>query len=159
MEVDRLKREDLEKLLRSPALEIHDILKVAKDEFEVEIEVDESLSREETIEQIIDEVFDAYNRATIEVENDKYKLKVQKKTRTRKSKSADGKVSRKEFIINLVSEGKHDKNDIVEIVNEEYGYTKRGRSSKTRVGKTIRELKASKVLSEAADGTLSIKKR
>jgi len=158
MEVDQLKREDLEKLLKSPALELHDIIKVAKEEFDVDIVIDDSLSKAKQLDNIVDQVFAAYNTAIIEVQENKFREKVVKKTRTRKTKSADGKISAKQYIINLVAEGTHTKTEILEIMDEEYGYKKRGKSSKTRVSKTIRELKSTGSLDEAADGILSLKK-
>ena len=158
MEIDTLKKEDLERLINSEATEIHDILKVAKEEFDVDIVLDDSLTKKQKKESIIDQIYDAYNTAIVEVEQNKFKEKVEKRTRTRKSKSKNGKLSAKQFIINLVSEGKHTKKGILKIVDEEYGYTARGKSPKTRVSKTLRGLKDAASIKEAADGTLSLKK-
>ena len=158
MKIDNLTREDLERLINSEATEIHDVLKVAKEEFDVVIELDESLSTKQKKESIIDEIYDAYNRALIEVQENKMKERVEKKTRTRKTKSKDGKPSKKQFIINLVAEGKHTKADILKIVDEEYGYSARGKNPKTRVSKTLKGLKQAASIKEAADGTLSLKK-
>ena len=158
MEIDQLNREDLENLIKSPALELHDIIKVAKEEFEVDIVIDESLSKAKMLDGVVDQIFEAYNTAIIEVKENKFRERVVKKTRTRKTKSADGKVSRKQFIINLVAEGTHTKTEILDIMDEEYGYKKIGKSAKTRVSKTIRELSSSGTLEEAADGVLSLRK-
>jgi len=144
-------------MLRSPALELHDIVKVAKEEFEVDIELDDSLTRKQQIELIIDKVFEAYNRAIVEVESNKFKRKTEKRTNTRKTKSADGKVSRKQYILDRIAEGKYDKAQILDLTDEEYGYKAIGKNSKTRVSKVIRALKAANSLDEAADGVLSLK--
>lgn len=151
MEIKKITREELAKIINSPALKMKDVILVAKEEYDVEV------PENSTKEEAIDIIFDAYNTALVEIETNKYQQKAEKRTNTRKSKSSDGKPSRKQYIIGLIGSGEHTKESLIETVDAEYGYAAEGRTSKTRVSKVIRELKRSKSLTEAADGTLGIK--
>ncbi len=151
MEIKKITREELAKIINSPALKITHIIKMANEEYDVVVPEDA------TKEEAIDIIFEAYNAAIVEIETNKYQQRAEKQTRTRKSKSSDGKPSRKQTIINLIASGEHTKESLIETMDVEYGYAAKGKSSKTRVSKVIRELKGSNSLTEAADGTLGIK--
>ena len=157
MEIKRLTREDLADIINSPALKIEDVIKVAKDEYDVDVQIPEGATPKEAKEAAIDQIFDAYNAALIEIESNKYQQKAEKRTNTRKPKKADGQPSRKQAVIGLIGEGTYTKEALVAKMDADYGYAAAGKTSKTRVSKVIRELKKSNSLIEAADGTLSLK--
>lgn len=151
MEIERLTREDIARLFESPALTTEQIITVAREELAVEISPD--LSREE----MVDAAFEAYNHALIDVASHYTQQRAERATNTRKVKK-DGKPSRKQFVINLISAGGHTKESLMKVVDEEYGYTARGKSPKTRVSKVLRTLNKQNLLEESADGTFSLKR-
>ena len=56
-----------------------------------------------------------------------------------KSKT-NGKITKKEFIINLVKEGCYTRKQLIEKVDDHYGYTLNNKTSKVRVSKVLKEL-------------------
>jgi len=152
MEIERLTREDIARLFESPALTPEQIIAVALEELAVEISPD--LSREE----MIDVAFDAYNLALVDAASHSAQMGAEKATNTRRSKIG-GKLSRKQFIIDLISAGGHNKESLLKIVGEEYGYAAKGRTAKTRVSKVLRALKQRNLLEESADGTFNLRSK
>ena len=149
--MDRLTREDIQKIIDSPAITTDEIVKIAQEE--LDLELDPSLEKE----GMIDAIFEAYNIALIEVEERRDHMKAKKAVGIRKSRKKEGQLSRKEFIVNLISEGKYTKDQILNIVAEEFGYKARGKSPKTRVSRVIRELAQANQLETTADGVLKLK--
>ena len=150
MEIERLTRDDIARLFESPALTKDQIIAVALEELAIKISPD--LSKEE----MVDAAFNAYNLALVDVASHYAQVKAEKATNTRRSKT-DGKLSRKQFIINLIGKGGHNKESLLKVVGEEYGYTAKGRTAKTRVSKVLRALRQQNLLEESADGTFNLK--
>jgi hypothetical protein len=146
-----LTRDDIAHIINSPLLDNSEIVGVIKDELRVDIDPD--LTREEMVEA----VFEAYQVALEEVA---IKTKEANQEKKRVAAKRDGKpetVSRKQFIINLIEEGKYTKESIVDLVSEEYNYGVVGKKPTTRVGRVIRELNGQDKLQVLADGILRLK--
>lgn len=61
---------------------------------------------------------------------------------------------RKSHIIALVKESKWTIRQVVQIIDDQWGYAAQGKSSKTRVSKTIRDLRDNNMLYEESNGVL-----
>lgn len=70
------------------------------------------------------------------------------------STSAPPYADRKSHIIALVKESKWTLKQLVQIIDDKWGYAARGKSSKTRVSKTVRDLRDSKLVYEETNGVL-----
>jgi hypothetical protein len=143
--MEDLTKADIRNIIDSPSLDQGEIISIIKNE--LKIEIDSDLSREE----MVDEVYDAYQLALIEIESKTVDSKVKANKRANK---AEKKLSKKEFIINLVKEGKYTEAEIRQVLDEEYGWHLLGKSHKTRVSRTLRELRATDKIKETADGIL-----
>ena len=151
--IERLSREDFKKFLESPLMVKAEILKIFEEELDLVIDPD--LGKEE----MLDEIFSAYNNAIVEVEENRRREHIEnkflnKKTKKRRKKR---KGTVKDFILDKVKEGKFTKKDILEAVDEAFNYRAQGKNPKVRVSKVVRDLKKTDDLEEAVDGTLSIK--
>ena len=146
-----LTRDDIAHIINSPLLNNAEIVGVIKEELRVDIDPD--LTREEMVEA----VFEAYQVALEEVAIKTREAKQETKRAEAKKAGKPEKVSRKQFIINLIEEGKYTKESIVDLVSEEYGYGITGKKPTTRVGRVLRELNGEDKLQVLADGILRIK--
>ena len=143
MAMSTLTRDDIKNIIDMPDLTTEEICSVIKKELNIEIE--STLPKDE----MIDEVYNAYQLALQEIENKKNEAKVEKT----KIKSTTGfNITVKEFILNLIKENKHTKKDIIDITNTERGYAAKGSTCKTRVSRVVRELTKQGQLKVAADG-------
>ncbi len=73
------------------------------------------------------------------------------------SSSNPAYADRKSHIIALVKESKWTLKQITQIIDDQWGYAARGKSSKTRVSKTIRDLRDNQLLYEESNGILTWK--
>ena len=144
--MQKLTKEEIRNLVDSPKLSTEEIVQVVEEE--LLIKIDPALDKEE----IVDKVFEAYNKAIAEAEKNKPKAKP-KKINTSISTTP---YSRKGFIVSKIEEGRYTKPEIIELVSEEFGYSLTGRSPRTRISRVIRELKRANKLEELADGILRI---
>tara|TARA_R100000008_G_C3585985_1_gene172324 strand:+ start:2131 stop:2580 length:450 start_codon:yes stop_codon:yes gene_type:complete len=143
MGMNTLEKEDIRNIIEMPNLSAQEICDVIKKELNIDIKPD--ISKED----MVDQVYDAYQLALQEIENKKNEAKVEsKKIKT----SSTFKTTVKEFILNLIKENKHTKKDIIDITNTERGYAAKGATCKTRVSRVVRELIKQKKLKIAADG-------
>lgn len=62
---------------------------------------------------------------------------------------------RKSHIIALVKESKWTLKQLVQIIDDQWGYAAKGKSSKTRVSKTVRDLRDNNMLYEESNGILT----
>ncbi len=145
MAMNMLTKDDINNIIDSPNLTTNEICEVIKTE--LNIDIDPGLSREE----MVDEVYDAYQLALQEIENRKAEAKVESKA-AKKVTSTGFKRSAKQFIIDLIKEGKHTKKDLIDITNTERGYAAKGTTCKTRVSRVLRELNRNDRLEQTADG-------
>lgn len=150
--MEHITKEDIGNIINSPVLNNQQIIDLV--EKEMDIKLPPKAKKEEWIEII----FNTYNTAIKEVESHK-QLANAKKTIAVKKKSdkLNVTVSRKQFIIELIEEGIYNKEEITERVTVEYGYNITGKSPKTRISRTLRELKSKDLLDELSDGVLRIK--
>jgi len=146
MAMNMLTKDDISNIIDSPNLTSHEICEVIKTE--LNIDIDPGLSREE----MVDSVYDAYQLALQEIENRKKEASVKSNTAKKVTSSTGFKRSAKQFIIDLIKEGKHTKKDLIDITNTERGYAARGGTCKTRVSRVLRELKRNDKLEMTADG-------
>ena len=141
--MNTLTREDIKNIIDMPDLTTEEICSVIKKELNIEIK--STLAKDE----MVDEVYNAYQLALQEIENKKNEAKVEKT----KIKSTTGfTITVKDFILNLIKENKHTKKDIIDITNTERGYAAKGSTCKTRVSRVVRELIKQGKLKVAADG-------
>ena len=108
MAMNTLTREDIKNIIDIPDLTTEEICSVIKKELNIEIK--STLAKDE----MVDEVYNAYQLALQEIENKKNEAKVEKT----KIKSTTGfNITVKDFILNLIKESKHTKKDIIDITN------------------------------------------
>jgi len=149
--MEKLTKADISNIIDSPQLSNSDIVQVVQEE--LNITISENLDRD----QMVNEIYKVYTGAIKEIEKNKDVIDLPK-PKTQKTQSIDkGKITKKQFIINLIKEGKYHKAEIVETVISEFSYGITGKSPKTRISKVIRELKAKDQLDELADGILRLK--
>jgi len=146
-----LTRDDIAHIINSPLLDNTEIVGVIKDELRIDIDPD--LTREEMVEA----VFEAYQIALEEVAIKTKEANQDHKRAEAKRSGKPEQVSRKQFIISLIEEGKYTKESIVDLVSEEYNYGMVGKKPTTRVGRVLRELNGQNKLQVLADGLLRIK--
>lgn len=148
-------KEDFKELIFSPHIETEELVEILEKEANIIVESD--ISREEMLETVWAEfckLREAYNE---EADKQRREESLIKRKPKKSSSTSKGKVSRKEFIMNLIEEGKHTKAEILEIVSEEFNYAQEGKSPNTRVSKVIKEMKQKGCLHKSADGVLSVK--
>lgn len=145
MGMTALTKEDIKNIIDMPGLDRQEIVDVIKQELDIVIE--SHLTKEE----MVDEVYNAYQLALQEIENKRSEAAVEA-TKINNNSSAF-KISVKDFILNLIKENKHTKKDIIDITNTERGYAAKGATCKTRVSRVVRELTKQGKLKIAADGT------
>ena len=147
--MENLSKEDIRNIVDSPSLNSAEIVKIIKDELDIEIDPD--VSREE----MVVEIFNAYQiaLATITAKTAEIKLEEEEKKKRNPSQTTK-RESKKDRIIAFVREGKYQEHEIRQMLDEEYGWHLLGKTHKTRVSRTMRELKASNNLDKTADGIL-----
>jgi hypothetical protein len=141
--MNTLEKADIRNIIEMPDLSAQEVCEVIKKE--LNIEISPTLSKEE----MVDEVYNAYQLALQEIENKKEEAKVEQ---SKRSTNTAFKTTVKEFILNLIKENKHTKKDIIDITNTERGYAAKGATCKTRVSRVVRELIKQGKLKVAADG-------
>lgn len=145
----RLTRKEIEEIFLSDSFTEEEIIETVEKELGLTLE--KGLPKKE----IIDKIFDIYNKALDDMDQ-KTKTIAKKSKKSRKSTgSKSGGISRKDFIVNLVKEGKYTKPQILEKVSEEFNYKVTGKSPNTRVSRVLRELDSKGQLKQAPDGILS----
>jgi hypothetical protein len=150
--IKQLTLEDIQEIVDIPSLSNQEVIDMVREE--LEINIDPKLDRKEMAEAI----YDAYMIAITErVKEENFRREqTEKKVAKKMRKEAKGP-SRKQFILDLITEGKYDRDKIIEMVNEEFNYNVQdGKSSRTRVSRTIRDLTKTGEIKTAADGTLSM---
>jgi len=156
IEPTSLQKEDFKELIFNPHLDPEELVDILKEEADISINSD--LSRQEMLDTVWDEftkLREAYQEEMKNRKNDDELIK--RRPKSKSSKSSGNKVSRKEFIINLIKEGKHTKPEIIELVSDEFNYAQEGKTPNTRVSKVIKEMKQKGLLETSADGVLSLK--
>tara|TARA_Y100000296_G_C5109660_1_gene224467 strand:- start:119 stop:565 length:447 start_codon:yes stop_codon:yes gene_type:complete len=148
--MDRLTRDDISNIIESPSLSNEEIIQVIKHELNINIDAD--LTKAEMVE----EVYSAYQLALTEIETKKAQSKVDSKASNKAPK--EKKKSMKENIIELIEKGKYSKKELIEVIDDIGGYKMRAKSSRTRVGRVIRELNSEGKIETLADGLIRFKK-
>ncbi len=149
-----LQKEDFKELIFNPHIEPEELIDILQKE--ANITVDPDLSREEMLEIVWEEfckIRAAYQEEIKKQRSDNELIKRKPKSQT----SSGVKVSRKEFIVNLIKEGKYTKASILQKVSDEFNYAQEGKTPNTRVSKVIKEMKEKGLLETSADGVLSLK--
>jgi len=140
--MQRLEKSQIANIFNEDSLDKKEILAVL--EKELGIVLDEDLDTEEQI----DEVFRIYTETL-----DKLDEEGTKKFATH-TPTGKVKLSRKEYVLELISKRKYTKEQLIEQTNDYFEYE--GKSSKGRVNRVIRELKHSGTLVELTGGILGI---
>jgi len=152
--IEQITREDIDRMLNSPALSIEDIVKIVKDE--LDIDVDTSLDRE----QIGDQVYKAYTTALKEVEENKQRANITlQKKRDRKIKKLTAKPPASQLVKDMIEQGIYTKDQIVDEITHNYPekYVNKGKTAGQRVGRVIRELIRGGTVEKLADGVIRLK--
>jgi len=149
-----LQKEDFKELIFNPHIEPEELIDILKKE--ANIDVDPNIIREEMLDIVWEEFCKIRAAYQEEVRNQKSDDELIKR-KPKSKKSSKNKVSRKEFIVNLIKEGKYTKNEILQRVSDEFNYAQEGKTPNTRVSKVIKEMKQKGFLETSADGVLSIK--
>ena len=126
--MDRLTRDQIAKIFDKKELNPGEVLELI--EKELGIKIDPTLPKEEQIDQVYDIYTDTLDKLD--------KKKVEHKRKSKKKKSTS--FSRKEYIVELISQNKYTKNELIKMTDEYFDYSP-GKSSKSRVSRVIRELK------------------
>ena len=145
--MEKLNRDDIKRIIDSPALSIEEIAKVIRDE--MDIVIDTSLDRE----QIIDEVFKSYNTALLDVEANTQKADLLKEKKIAK-KNKVPTISRKSVVLDCLQMGCYTQKEIIDEVNTRFGYDIKGTTANMRVGKVVRPLLRAGKIEQLADGVL-----
>lgn len=149
-----LQKEDFKELIFNPHIESEELVDILQKEANISIAPD--LSRGEMLEAVWEEFCKLRAAYQEEVKNQRSDDELIK--RKPKSKASSGnKVSRKEFIYNLIKEGEYTKAEILQKVSDEFNYAQEGKTPNTRVSKVIKEVKQKGLLDVSADGVLSLK--
>ena len=146
--MENLSKEDIRNIVDSPSLNSQEIVKIIKSELDIDIDPD--VSREE----MVIEIFNAYQMALATIEAKTAEIKLEEKKQKKKVTTQVKRETKKDRIIALVREGKYQEHEIREMLDEEYDWHLLGKSHKTRVSRTMRELKNSGNLEKSADGIL-----
>ena len=149
---EHLQLDDIRGVLCSPAISQQQAIDICQNELGVT--VNPELNREEMALAM----FEAYNIAMKEAEQNKFKQTFIRAPKQLTSSSAvPAQKSKKEFITELVSAGIHTREGIMKIMVETYDYGVTNKSPRTRVSKVLRELKKAGRLLDAADGILKLR--
>ena len=147
--MENLSKEDIRNIVDSPSLNSQEIVKIIKTELDIDIDPD--VSREE----MVIEIFNAYQMALATIEAKTAEIKLEEKKQKKAGATTQTKrVSKKDLIVGFVKEGKYQEHEIRQMLDEEYGWHFLGKYHKTRVSRTMRELKLSGNLEKSADGIL-----
>lgn len=142
--MERLKKSQIAKIFQDDGIDRKEILRSLKKE--LGIELDEGLS----VEEQVDEVYRIYTE-TLDKLDEEGSKEYAPRTATGKIK-----LSKKEYIKELISKRKYTRAQLIEEANRYFEYnTENG--SKGRVGRVIRELSHSGKLLELEGGILGIK--
>lgn len=136
---EELTLEDVQNLIEEPDFDIKALRELMKNELGHEL----TDGVEEDPEALAKEVFEAYRNKAAEVKEERSASK--KKTREKKktaTSSSTSSVSRAAYIEGLIKEqGSITKAELENSVDEAFGYAEAGKSSRTRVNRTVRNLK------------------
>tara|TARA_R100000458_G_scaffold59951_1_gene73197 strand:- start:21501 stop:21965 length:465 start_codon:yes stop_codon:yes gene_type:complete len=151
--METLSREDIKAIIGNPSVEDYEVRKIILEE--LKLKIPDNMSRTE----MVDFVYEEYQKALKNIEEKKSEaLKsnpVVKKSKVKKS--SNGKITKKEFIINLVKEGCYTRKQLIEKVDDHYGYTLKNKTSKVRVSKVLKELHVNLLLELNPAGLLIYK--
>ena len=148
--MDKLTRDDISNIIESPTLSNEEIIQVIKHELNINIDAD--LTKAEMVE----EVYSAYQLALTEIESKKAQVLADTGTNSKPTKVRTK--SMKENIIELIDKGKYSKKELIEVIDDIGGYKMRAKSSRTRVGRVLRELDSENKIETLADGLIRFKK-
>ena len=148
--MDRLTRDDISNIIESPTLSNEEIIQVIK--HELNINIDSDLTKAEMVE----EVYSAYQLALTEIESKKAQVSADAKANSKETKVRTK--SMKENIIELIEKGKYSKKELIEVIDDIGGYKMRAKSSRTRVGRVLRELDSENKIETLADGLIRFKR-
>jgi len=148
--MDKLTRDDISNIIESPTLSNEEIIQVIKHELNINIDAD--LTKAEMVE----EVFSAYQLALSEIETKKAQVIADAGANKKVTKLH--KKSMKENIIELIEKGKYSKKELIEVIDDIGGYKMRAKSSRTRVGRVVRELNSEGKIETLADGLIRFKR-
>ncbi len=131
-------------------LNITSVLKTIKTELGVE--VDPGLPKEE----MIDVVYEQYCKAIelVETKKEEFRQKDQKRKEKKKRREDRGPTA-KAFILSLLKAGGHTRKEIINTVNDEYNYVARGKTSRNRVSRVIREMLLFETIQMEPDNTFT----
>lgn len=144
--MERLTREQIARIFNQEELNPEEVLDLIKDE--LGIEIDPSLDKETQI----DEVFRIYNETLDKLDE---KKKEQAQVYSKKKKKV--KLTRKDYIQELISKGEYTKDEVIALTDDYFDYEE-GKSSRSRVGRVIREMKhEGTIVQDKESGILSTK--
>lgn len=150
--MEKLTRNDIDKIINSGDLNDHEIRKVIKEELKLDIPAD--LTRE----AMVDYVFKQYEEALQNIDKKKQEFKRDSHRVKSPPKSIkNGEMTKKEFIISLVKAGSYTRKQLIESVDNKYGYNLTGKTSKVRVSKVLKELQVNDKLELNPAGLLQYK--
>ena len=151
--MDKLTKDDIRAIIGNPEVADHEVRKIILEELKLKIPAD--LSRD----AMVDFVYDEYQKALKNIEDKKIEASKEnpiiKKAPVKKQ--SNGKITKKEFIINLVKEGCYTRKQLIEKVDDHYGYTINNKTSKVRVSKVLKELHVNLLLELNPAGLLIYK--
>lgn len=148
--MERITKEQIAKVFEQDELNPEEILALI--EKDLGIKIDPKLPKKDQIDQ----VYEIYTKTMDELEAKTKEEKKNSKKKKKKSSDKPYKLSRKDFVISLIEEGKYTRPELIEVTDKKFDYEE-GKSSKGRVAKVIKELKAKGQLSESKEGILSTK--
>ena len=149
--MDKLSKDDIRAIIGNPEVADHEVRKIIHDELKLSIPND--LNRE----QMIDYVYDEYTKALKNIENKKKEVVKEKPSIKSPTTNGEIKPNKKQFIIGLVKQGNLTRKQIIDKVDEDFGYRLRGKTSKVRVSKVLKELHINDMLEINPAGLMKFK--
>lgn len=142
--MERVTRQQIANIFYQEGVDKKEVLATIKKE--LDIEVDPSLD----VEAQIDQVYGIYTETMDQLEKE-----TSEKYAPKPKKGKKVKLSRKDYIIELVSKGEHTRDELVELTDEYFDYDE-GKTSRSRVSRVLRELDHEGRLAESEEGIFSL---
>jgi len=148
--MERFTREDIEQIVNAPGLPDTEIKKILREE--LKLNIPEELTKEELTEFVYSEYCKALEE--IEEKREEARKEFEKKKIKRKKEKKAKNPSKKSQILGFIKENKYTRKQLIEKVDGELGYKVRGKSSKTRVSRCIKDFEINKLVKISPSGIL-----
>jgi len=148
-------KEDIRTLVLSPHISLEVAKETIRTEFEIEVDED-TINPEELVELI----WNSYIESKLARDKKMSEIKTYRSKPVNKPKALSKptrKKSQKDIIIDLIGEGSYNQRDLIVIMNKKFDLEAKGKTSRARVVRVIRDLRRADKLIINVDKTLALK--